>query len=365
MRLAFFNSSRSWGGVKTWTVEFAAALQQMGHEVTIFGRKGPFVQRAAHAGLPAHEVSFGPDFNPAAIWRFASFFRRQGTQAVLVNVGRDIRTAGVAAALCGLPVVHRIGLPRDMRNHWKVRAVHRLVRPHYLCPCEFIRQGMLDALPFVDKKDSTVILSAKTPSPAPAALRRDSAAPLQLVTTSQLKSDKGHADVLHVLHALKADGHRFHWHVAGTGDKAGELKATAAALGLAGDITWHGFTQDIGSVLSLADVFVLPSLSEGLPNTLLEAMARGLVPVARNVGGIAEVWPHHGRQLLLPADSFRPALHKALADLTQSGTEQLNSLGAAAWTQCRTTFSMQTQAPRLEQFFNTLIHGNPASCVSS
>ncbi|MFV0422936.1 glycosyltransferase [Oleidesulfovibrio sp.] len=361
MRLAFFNSSKGWGGVKTWTVEFAAALQQRGHEVHIFGRPGPFVERATAMGLPAHAVSFGPDFNPVAISRFISFFKKNRTDAVLVNVGRDVRTAGIAAAIYGIPVAHRIGLPRDMRNHWKVRTVHKLIKPHYLCPCEYIRSGMLQMLPFIDKKDSTVILSAKKPAQnAPVLKHHDEKHPLTFVTTSQLNADKGHIDVLQILARLKAKGHNFHWHVAGKGTQQEDLKAQCAALGLQDNITWHGFTQNVTAVLALGDVFILPSLSEGLPNTLLEAMAQGLIPVARDIGGINEVWPQEAAGMLLPHANFQTRLEQTLEMLLQTDPTQLHVLSKAAWEKCRTSFSMQTQAPKLEAFFNNLISGTSA-----
>ncbi len=364
MRLAFFNSAKSWGGVKTWTLEFAAALQALVHHVHIFGRPGPFVERASTLGLPTHTVSFGPDFNPVTIGRFVSFFKTQHIDAVLVNVGRDIRTAGVAAALCSIPTVHRIGLPRDMRRHWKVRAVHHLVRPHYLCPCAYIRTGLLQALPFIHPKDSTVLLSAKNPMPTPPVRPADNThKPLIFATTSQLNHDKGHDSLIHALAAMRDKGYLFHWHVAGTGHKELELKALAASLGLESHITWHGFTQNVAAVLAQAQVFVLPSLSEGLPNTLLEAMAHGLVPVARNIGGINEVWPQEAPNLLLPDTGFAPALEAALDFLLTADPFHIHQLRFAAWQKCHDSFSMQIQAPKLEAFFQKLIHKHHTPCA--
>lgn len=349
MRLAFCNATRSWGGVKTWTIEFAAALAARGHEITLYGRPGAFIERAQSRSLAAVPVSFGMDFNPLAINLFLHEFRQRNIQAVLVNVGRDLRSAGVAARLMGLPLVQRIGLPGDMRNCLKVRLLHHLLRPHYLCPCCFIRDGMLATLPFIDERDTTVLLSAKTPAPqAPA----HAGTPLRLVTTSQVNPNKGHEELLRVLAALRDAGHDFIWEVAGSGESESPLKALAHDLGLAERIIWHGFTQDVPAILARCDVFVLPSYIEGLPNTLLEAMAQGLVPVARNVGGTAEVWPQPLLSLLVP-DGPRDGsgLRAALELVFQASRETLLSWKASAWEQCRAQFSLKRQAAALEQFF--------------
>lgn len=360
MRLAFFNATRSWGGVKTWTLEFASALSGLGHSVTVLGRPGPFIERALSLGLDARPTEFGPDYNPVAIARFMRFFRTEGTQAVLVNVGRDLRTAGIAARLCGIPVVQRIGLPGDMKNVWKVRALHHLLRPHYLCPCRFNRDGLLQNLPFINPADTTVIHSAKIPADSPPAHTGN---PLRIATTSQLKPDKGHTGLMIALARLKAAGHAFHWDVAGTGQSQEALHAQARSLGLSDCITWHGWTQDVRSILRRADIFALPSLSEGLPNTLLEAMAEGLVPVARNVGGIAEVWPAALPEFLVAdtavtsdeaADAFFPVLEHILAATPETVTQWKR----LAWEQCVHHFSLDVQARKLEHFFSDLVPGD-------
>ena len=357
MRLAFCNATRSWGGVKTWTLEFASALKDLGHDVFIYGRAGAFIQRAESKGLPAEAVNFGPDFNPAAIRYFRRSFKERGIQAVLVNVGRDLRTAGVAARLSGIPLVQRIGLPGDMRNTLYVRLIHSFLRPHYLFPCIFNRDGFLQNLPFVRSEHCTVVHSAKIPAPSICNSGHNSVSrPLRLVTTSQLNPDKGHEELLLLLGKLHKEGFEFTWDVAGTGRSAEQLKRLAEDLGLGGRIHWHGFTQDVQAILAQCDVFVLPSYSEGLPNTLLEAMALGLAPVARNVGGIAEIWPEDLGDFLVPrlprdGSMLEPALRRVLG----ASKEELLSWKLTAWKQCKTAFSMDSQAHKLEAFFQGLI----------
>ena len=353
MRLAFCNATHGWGGVKTWTIETAAALAAKGHTLTLYGRPGPFIERAKSLGLDAVAVDFGPDFNPLAIAFFLREFRRRAVDAVLVNVGRDLRTAGVAARMAGLPLVQRIGLPRDMRNTLKVRLLHRLLRPRYLCPCYYIRDGLLEAVPCIQPEDTHVVHTPKAPLATPPETM-DS--PLRIATTSQLNPNKGHEELLYALARLRDRGFDFIWEVAGTGDSAEQLRTLADALGLGDKVVWHGFTQNVGAVLRASDIFVLPSYTEGLPNTLLEAMAHGLVPLARNVGGIGEIWPESLKHLLVP-DQPRDGsvLEAALAGILSAPPGTLRSWKREAWQACRDGFSPETQIPKLEAFFQECI----------
>lgn len=353
MRLAFCNATRAWGGVKTWTLEFAAALRDMGHEVFIYGREGAFVQRAESMNLPADAVRFGPDFSIPAIRYFRQSFRDRGIQAVLVNVGRDLRTAGVAARLAGIPLVQRIGLPGDMRNTLYVRLIHTALRPRYLFPCFFNRDGFLRNLPFVRAEHCTVVHSAKTPVPA---INTGVSRPLRLVTTSQLNPDKGHAELIALLGKLRGEGFDFTWDVAGTGRDAGQLRRLAEEKGLGGRVRWHGFLQNVPELLSRCDVFVLPSYSEGLPNTLLEAMAHGLAPVARDVGGIREIWPESLAEFLVPSHPRDGSmLGGALRRVLGASDEEVATWKNAAWEQCKSAFSLDSQARKLDVFFKELI----------
>src|SRR6202521_4145478 len=75
----------------------------------------------------------------------------------------------------------------------------------------------------------------------------------------------------------------------GDGPMADELRATTHATGLDGAVEFTGVTDDVPRVLRRADVVVRPSLSEGMPLTVLEAMACGLPVVASTVGGNPEI----------------------------------------------------------------------------
>ncbi|SDN64834.1 Glycosyltransferase involved in cell wall bisynthesis [Desulfonauticus submarinus] len=291
MQIAFVNSTHKWGGVKTWTLDVALALKKYAKtNCIILGRKGPFLDKAQELSLRTYEIKFGPDYNPITIAKFITIFKKENIHYVIVNVGKDMRTAGVAAKILNIPVIHRVGLPGDMKNKIDVRLMHKWIKPKILVPCEYIKQGLLKNLPFLQSNEIKVILTGKEPSPTPP---QKVHTPLQFISTSQLNPDKGHKDILFALCKLKQQGYDFHYHIVGTGKSEQELKQLASQLQLNDKITWHGFQKNVRNLLKKADVFILASYSEGLPNSLLEAMAEGLIPVARNVGGVKEISPSH------------------------------------------------------------------------
>ena len=354
MRLALVNATRRWGGVKSWTLDAARMLDSFGHRVSIHCRPGPFLDAALALDLDARPFTFGMDYGPGAVLRFLRLFRAEGVDLVMVNVGKDLRTAGLAARLCGIPVVQRVGLPRDMRDTAKVRLTHAFIRPRLLAPCAWIRDEMSRELSFVRPEDVAVILTGKEPAPEPPAIVAE---PRRIVVTSQLNADKGHADLLRALAARRDAGQDFALDVLGTGREEESLKALTAELGLGGRVRFHGFTTDVRSVLAEADLFVLPSLSEGLPNTLLEAQSQGLPAVARNVGGVAEAWPgaEWARDFLIAPEPGPALLDRALgAALAVPGNVWLERK-RAVWAWFRDNLSLEGQTRQLEAWLTGFV----------
>jgi sugar transferase (PEP-CTERM/EpsH1 system associated) len=97
--------------------------------------------------------------------------------------------------------------------------------------------------------------------------------------------------------------------VAGEGEQLGKLEKEASDLGIAGNVKFLGFREDVPSLLQAMDIFVLPSLSEGLPLSILEALSLQKPVVATNVGGIPEIVEDGVTGYLVP-----PRDPEALAD---------------------------------------------------
>lgn len=124
---------------------------------------------------------------------------------------------------------------------------------------------------------------------------------LSVVAVGRLNAVKNHALLIRAIHRLRQQDPRWRLSIIGEGGKRAELEALIAELGLGdavhllgsvrhGDALWAHYDR--------ADMFVLPSVSEGTPKVVLEAMARGCPVVASRVSGVPTAVAHEERGLL-------------------------------------------------------------------
>ena len=130
-----------------------------------------------------------------------------------------------------------------------------------------------------------------------------------LVAVGNLYPVKGHRHLIDAVALLGARHPTLHVAIAGRGEAAEALAACAREHGLGERLHLLGLRSDVAAVLAAADLFVLPSLSEGLPLALLEAMFAGRTIVASEVGEIAVALAHGEAGVLV-----EPGNPAALAD---------------------------------------------------
>jgi glycosyltransferase involved in cell wall biosynthesis len=141
--------------------------------------------------------------------------------------------------------------------------------------------------------------------------------------------------------------------IVGQGGLREELEAHAKRLGVAGHLRFLGHREDVRNLLSIYDIFVLPSLSEGMPLALLEAMAGGVPAVATRVGGVPEVLEDGKTGLVVP-----PGDSRALADSITTLLEHpplAKELSEAARQMAATRFSLTRMVTAYEGIYSELI----------
>jgi glycosyltransferase involved in cell wall biosynthesis len=159
------------------------------------------------------------------------------------------------------------------------------------------------------------------------------------VSVGNLYPVKGHAFLLEALSLLSTRFPRLHVAIAGRGELEETLLARARALDLANRFHLLGLRADVGNVLAAADVFVLPSLSEGVPLALLEAMMAARPIVATAVGEVPTVLDG-GRAGVLAPPGDAAALATAMATvLSDPNRARQLATTAAARAAARYTFN--------------------------
>ena len=160
--------------------------------------------------------------------------------------------------------------------------------------------------------DPTPYLAARPPADLERAVGR----PL-VGFVGRLAPQKGVRYLLQAAGLARAAGAEFHLLLVGEGDEEPALRALIGRLGLNDRVTLAGYRPDVPQVLAALDLFVLPSLYEGLPLTLLEAMAVGRPVIATDVPGNRDPIRHGETGWLVPSRdpaALAAALGALLAD---------------------------------------------------
>jgi len=164
------------------------------------------------------------------------------------------------------------------------------------------------------------------------------------VAVGNLYPVKGHGYLLEALALLRTRLPRLHVAIAGRGELSDPLLAEARRLQVTQRFHLLGLRSDIGNVLAASDVFVLPSLSEGVPLALLEAMLAGKPIVATAVGEVPTVLDGgHAGVVVRPGDAA--ALADALASLLSDPAEA-RRLGAAAAARASEAYTLSSMLDR-------------------
>jgi L-malate glycosyltransferase len=142
-----------------------------------------------------------------------------------------------------------------------------------------------------------------------------------------------------------------------------QLSERLADLGLGGRVVFSGFREDVPALLAEAAVSVLPTLSEGLSNTLLESMAAGVPVVATDIGGNPEVVHHDVTGYLVPPHD-PPALAAAIVRLL-ADRDLAERFGRAGRRRVQENFSLERMVTRTETLYRDLLGAAPRRVVRS
>jgi len=301
------------GGAETVVALLAESHLQMGHQPSVhaLGRGGPLVQQLESCGIPVcvHQAHG----HSQALSRLFRSFRETRPDVVHCHNAFATTVGAPAARLAGVRAVisTRHGLvapPHPPKREIPFWIAARFCN-YTVAVCEATRHNLASARGSLSRRIVTIRNCAAEARTRPNAVPTKSG--FTAVTVARLAPPKDHVTLLRAAALAIRSVPDLHLWIIGDGVNGPELRRLAADLQIDGIAEFLGERHDVGDWLHAADVFVLPSLSEGLPISLLEALAASLPVIVSEVGAMPEIVNLSNAGVIVPPGDVN-ALARAL-----------------------------------------------------
>lgn len=372
------------GGTETSLFQIAVGLARRGFAVHVLSLKSPgrTATRIRERGIPVHTLDMGERVSLSSLfraaWRLLRILRQGRFDVIHSFLPRANIMSRVANRFSGRARPH-LSSERST-DHKRSRLVSSLNRITARWTDRILAvsgqvQRVLVARDGIDEAKIQLLgncvdldaLAALPPTDIRAELGLAPGAFL-FCTAGRLVPDKGHVYLLRALERIVRRGVGVHLALIGEGPEETNLRRERGALGLSDRVHLLGFRGDVVGILKSVDAFVLPSLEEGTPMVLLEAMACGLPCVASAVGGIPEILGGDEAAYLVPpaeiwdcpgpaGQGLAPGEPEALEALARAMEEVVSDdrlrarLASAARKRVATTFGLEAILSELEGIY--------------
>lgn len=341
-------------------VLLAADRKDFRYTVICLGYRGELAPVLEAAGIPVHVMRIRHRHLLVSIPRLARWLRRENVAVVHAHMYWATLWGRIAGRLAGVPVLMTTEHGPDLwkgpqhvtfdrlLNRWTARHIAvaqdgleiRLRR-------ERVRPDRIVLIP----NGVAVPAVCRDPERALRARREFGLATETPVigTVGRLVPEKGYVHLLEAVKLARAELPGLRWLAIGDGPLRQELAARTKELGLEDAVIWAGLRTDIDQLLEAMDLWVMSSVSEGLPVALLEAMAAACPIVATNVGGIPDA-VGDGREAVLVPSRDPAAMAAAIVGLLRD-PERARGLGAAARVRAEARYSIKSVVRRVEDIY--------------
>jgi glycosyltransferase involved in cell wall biosynthesis len=298
VRIVQLVESLELGGLERMALDLALALKSRGHEPSLWClfNRGALAQEAELSGIEVRAFQKPAGFSLLTLGRLAGQLRRERPDVLHThNLGTHVYGAP-AAALARVPVVvsTRHGYVSSEGRPYREDRFRKTLpmTDAVVAVSEHTLAGLRLAGSAPERKSRVIYNGIRAgrflAQPAfPGTVRPR----LRLGTVGRLVPAKGHAVLLSAFAAVSGELPEAQLFIAGDGPLRPALEDQASRLGLVGRVFFLGARNDVAEFLSGLDLFVFPSINEGLPLAVLEALAAGLPIVATRAGGVPEVAP--------------------------------------------------------------------------
>lgn len=337
------------GGLENGVVNVVNRLDTSMFESSVccLQEAGEFADRLRRE-VPVAVMGLRPGNDPLLPLRLASLFRKLDVDIVHTRNAESFFYGVVAAKLARVPAVvhseHGRKFPETRARSLLQRFLLRHVDAAFTVSAE-LREALWTHLRIPRDRFEVIANGVETTRFGGPPATCSPTAPPVIGSVGRLVAVKNFPLLLRAVSRLR-DAHVL---LVGDGPERGKLQALARDLGLESRVEFAGHRDDVSPWLRRMDVFVLPSTSEGMSNTLLEAMAAGVPAIASNIGGNPELIEHGVTGLLFESDSESSLLAQLECLL---GSEALRTqLATNAGVRVRQDFSIDAMIHRYEDLY--------------
>ena len=281
MKIAFFNSTKTWGGGEKWHFEISSALHTKGLETVMFtNHKSELYDRLSSTTQKIYPVKISnlSFLNPFKIMLLKKIFQKEKLDCIILNLSADLKVAGFAARLAGIKrIIYRRGSAIPVRNSLLNRFIFNNIVTDIIANSEETRRTILKNNQHLFPADKIRVIYN--------GLDIEKYNKAEIITTFPRKGDelvignlgrfvrqKGQHYLVRLAELLKKRKVPVRILIGGEGPLKDDIKALARKEDVADMIQFVGFVDDVKGFMSSIDVFVLTSLWEGFGYVIAEAM---------------------------------------------------------------------------------------------
>lgn len=346
------------------------------HAIVCLTGAREFARRVTAPDVQVIELHKRPGHDLGLYWRLWKTLRALRPAIVHTRNLATLEMQFVAALLPGVKRVHGehgrdvFDLHGTNRKYNLLRKAARLVVQRYIAVSKDLENWLIGTVGVPARKVRQIYNGVDQQKFHPRSGARPDVAPrgflpadaLVVGTVGRLAEVKNQLSLLRALHTVLQEqpalASRLRVIIVGDGPMAGQIRQTLEELGLGSHVWLAGDRHDIPQLLQSMDLFVLPSLGEGISNTVLEAMATGLPVIATDVGGNPELVQDGWNGRLVPV-SDDAALAGAIAQIATS-EEWRQTMGRNALEKARSSFDWRRTVAEYLSVYDELIGGMPS-----
>lgn len=328
---------------------------------------GPMVERLKNMGIATHIIHTTKPFDITKWGQVKKFIQSQNVDLVHAHGTRANSNVSWAARRLDLPVVYTVhGWSFHDNQRFPLKNL-RVMGEKYLTRKASVNISVSQSVHETGKKyfsgyQSVIIPNGINqqkfnPSRSFKDIRSELSIPkeaLLVLFLARFTVQKQPLTMINAFRKAAAENKQLCLLMVGDGELKVQADQLVAQSGLTNRIFMQSFRQDVPDILAAADIYVLPSLWEGLPLGLLEAMAMGKAVIASKADGTREVIRHDANGIMVSVDNLEEEVSKSLLRLAGDAALR-KQLGEQAKATITSTYSAAGMTRKVEEIYKKLI----------